>query len=224
MDIFKSFSLKNKIAITVFFASFIAYMATLQYRPYPFSYVVKIIPILSLALFALINIEHKKRIFIVAALLFSAVGDVILAMDGSGLFIYGLGSFAIAHCLYIVTFFEHPEWNRGKSFFIYLFIFYGLSVAYIFIPRLGNMIIPVLVYMILITFMGISAAAGRKNHYIIIAGAVLFMISDSLIAVNMFLVKIPHSSYWIMATYFPAQFLITLGTYINHKSSSAARL
>jgi uncharacterized membrane protein YhhN len=45
----------------------------------------------------------------------------------------------------------------------------------------------------------------------VFGGAILFMISDSLIAINKFLEPLPQSGFWIMTTYIGAQFLIVRG-------------
>lgn len=190
----------------------ILYIATLKLRPYPFSYLVKIIPIVSLIFIAYFNIPGKKGKIIIGALIFSAIGDIILALNGTDYFVYGLSSFALAHCLYIWSFARSPVIIGKRSIFVILFISYGITMAYILIPELGKMLIPVLVYLIIIISMGVSAAIGKNNNYLVVIGAFAFMVSDSLIALNMFHTKIPFSSFWIMITYFPAQFLITYGT------------
>lgn len=195
-----------------FFVSMIIYIAALKLRPYPFSYLVKIIPIICLILIAYFNIPGKKGHLIMGALLFSAIGDIILALNGTEYFVYGLSSFALAHCLYIWTFAGSPVIIGKRSIFVLLFIIYGITMAYILIPELGRMLIPVLVYLIIIISMGVSAAIGSNNNYLVVIGAFIFMVSDSIIALNMFHSKIPFSSFFIMVTYFPAQFLITYGS------------
>jgi len=60
--------------------------------------------------------------------------------------------------------------------------------------------------------MGVSTCLGFYTNGIIIAGAVLFIISDALIAYPMFVAPITHSSFWVMFTYYAAQALLTYGT------------
>jgi len=48
-------------------------------------------------------------------------------------------------------------------------------------------------------------------------GAILFMLSDSVIAVNKFVLEIPLSGLWIMTTYTLAQWLITVGGILKDK-------
>jgi uncharacterized membrane protein YhhN len=214
------FSALNRIILIVFTLFFVIFISTLQYRPYPFNHVIKIVPILSLALLVLINVSGIRKIYIAAALIFSSVGDVLLAMSGGGYFIYGLSTFAVAHCFYITAFLTGKEQLKKQHiFYIVLLLFYSISVACILFPGLGNMTIPVLVYLLLITTMGITSVTAGKNYAIFITGASLFIISDSIIAVNSFLTKVQNSSFWIMITYYPAQLLITLGACLTSRES-----
>lgn len=79
------------------------------------------------------------------------------------------------------------------------------------LPGLGEMTFPVLIYLAVILVMGVSACAAGTNHGLIIAGAALFIVSDSLIAINKFLTPIPAASLFIMTTYYAGQFLICRG-------------
>jgi uncharacterized membrane protein YhhN len=202
----------NRFLYLIFFISFLAYISTLQYRPYPFSYLVKIIPILALSQIAFRNINASKSKWILAGLLFSAVGDVFLSISGKAYFLYGLGAFAIAHTMYISAFLKPAEFFRLRLFFSIPFILYGAIIAYFLLPNVGSKLIPVSIYFCLLLFMCLSTIAGRNNHYFVIAGAFLFLLSDSFIAINTYIVKMPNSSFWIMLTYYPAQFLLTYGS------------
>jgi alkenylglycerophosphocholine hydrolase len=202
----------GKIIYLIFFIFFLSYISTLQYRPYPFSYIVKVIPILSLSLISLLNIPGKRGKFLFAGLMFSAIGDFFLALEGNRYFIFGLGAFAFAHIMYILALFKNIILKRKRSVFSLIFIIYGFFIEYLLFPNLGRMMIPATVYLSLLMFVGISSVIGKDNNILIISGAMLFMISDSIVAVNTFMTKIPHSSFWIMVTYFPAQFLIIYGS------------
>ena len=69
--------------------------------------------------------------------------------------------------------------------------------------------------MLVIVVMGVLAALSCVNHWFVVVGACLFIASDSIIAINRFLVSVPNSSLLIMSTYYPAQLLITAGTLRN---------
>ena len=202
----------NLLLYIVFLISFVWFISTLNLRPYPFSYIAKIIPIIAILGLAYNNISGKKKSLITTALIFSAIGDIILDLNGKGFFIFGLTSFAIAHCFYIAAFFTKPQLLKIQLAFGALFIFYGITAAIILIPYLDKMFIPVIIYLITITSMAVSVSLG-KNNYLAILGAFLFVLSDSVIAFNMFYIKIPHSSFWILSSYYPAQLLLTYGSY-----------
>jgi uncharacterized membrane protein YhhN len=74
----------------------------------------------------------------------------------------------------------------------------------------------VLVYALVITLMALSALFryGRttiKSFALVFGGSVLFMMSDSILAVNKFIEPVRHADFWIMLTYIGAQFLIVSG-------------
>lgn len=209
----KALAKTNKLLYSIFLISFIGYLSTLQYRPYPLSHLVKIIPIISLLFFAFINIPGSRGKLIVSGLFFSAIGDVFLSISGKGFFIYGLAAFGLAHIMYIFALSKLPEWKRKRMIFSMVFVLYGLFIGFWLFPNIidNGRFIPVVIYFFLLMSVGISAVLGRNNHFLIIPGAFLFMISDSVIAVNIFITKVPNSSFWIMLTYYPAQFLITYG-------------
>ena len=80
------------------------------------------------------------------------------------------------------------------------------------------MMIPVGVYTSVITVMGISAAirpnsVGKESYALVLSGAVIFMLSDSTIALNKFIYngELPYARVVIMVTYLLAQYLIVQG-------------
>lgn len=213
MDVFKlNKQLTEKVLLVIFTFFAFAYTATLQCRPYFGSYVIKAIPIISLAVFSLIAIPKPKGIFVFNALLFSALGDILLAFEGNNYFIYGLGAFGLAHIMYINAFLSNGLVWKKRSYFLLFFIAYGLTIEFILFPNLGKMLIYATIYLILLMSLGISSVLSRDRDYLVISGAVLFIISDSIIAFNTFYIHVPYSSLWIMATYYPAQLLITMGS------------
>jgi uncharacterized membrane protein YhhN len=122
--------------------------------------------------------------------------------------------------MYISAFLKNIVLKRRRSILALFFVIYGLVIWYLLLPNLGSRFIPATIYLILLAFSGISSVIGKDNYFVIIPGTMLFMISDSIIAVNTFLTKIPHSSFWIMLTYFPAQFLIVFGSSIRKPNNN----
>jgi uncharacterized membrane protein YhhN len=83
-------------------------------------------------------------------------------------------------------------------------------------PGLGGMLLPVLAYMVVLLSMGIWAhkrrgATTAVSFTLVSAGAMLFVISDGLIAINKFAFEIPAERILVMSTYIAAQYLIVQG-------------
>lgn len=158
----------------------------------------------------------------VVALLFSLGGDVLLLFTNhnNNFFIFGLISFLIAHIAYIVLFSKQRNqklavWKPFTTILIYAIGFFLLLKN-----SLADMLLPVAVYMLVITLMAVFAFTRKgnvlKSSFIwVFSGALFFMLSDSLIALNKFYTQIPNSAIWIMSTYALAQFLIVMGVLKN---------
>jgi uncharacterized membrane protein YhhN len=127
-------------------------------------------------------------------------------------------AFLIAHIFYIL-FYENVIRKDGirKNYWWFLpVIIYYIALIYILSPNLGDMKLPVRIYGIVISYMLIQAlqTGGIKDHgaaTLMIAGAFLFITSDSILAINKFYESFKYAGIAIMLTYGIAQFLITLG-------------
>jgi uncharacterized membrane protein YhhN len=78
----------------------------------------------------------------------------------------------------------------------------------------SGLLIPVIVYLFTISIMAICASERKANpesYRIVLIGAVLFMISDSLIAIDKFALSILYPTLLIMGTYVFAQYCIAVG-------------
>ena len=81
----------------LFILSALTFILVTSFEPFPFSGVIKIIPIITLIAFSATQAKSViPRLFIVG-LLFSMMGDYILDLEGQGWFLIGLGAFFIAH-------------------------------------------------------------------------------------------------------------------------------
>jgi uncharacterized membrane protein YhhN len=180
-----------------------------------------ILPILMLIVTFSENFPTKK--ILLTALIFSWIGDIVLlfASKGELYFIFGLVSFLVSHLVYIVLFNKQQttrENDNKVQFWIGVLLIIGYFTFMIFtlFPKLGPLKIPVLVYAIVITTMLFFAFKGSlkwsipANKYIFI-GAIVFVSSDSVLAFNKFYTPIEHASFYIMATYCLAQYLIVKG-------------
>jgi uncharacterized membrane protein YhhN len=169
------------------------------------------------------------RKIMVVALLFSWFGDVVLMFSEKAelYFIVGLLLFLISHVFYIELFFKFwRDKNALKSIFFWLcsalVLYYLKTMLELLLPTLGELKIPVIVYAATISVMLIMAfkvffSIKNSSRYLILLGAVSFVVSDSLLAINKFHEPLPYASLLIMATYLLAQFCITLGVLGSHQ-------
>lgn len=174
------------------------------------------------------NFVSALKKWIILALLFSWTGDVLLMFETghSNFFIFGLVAFLIAHVFYIL-FFESilRIENLKKNYWLFIpVLIYYVWLIYLLSPHLGEMKLPVRVYGVVISYMLIQALQvvkikNRKAALLMIGGAVLFIISDSLLAINKFYTQFEYAGIAIMTTYGIAQLLITLGA-IKYISSA----
>ncbi|XP_061395433.1 lysoplasmalogenase TMEM86A [Musca vetustissima] len=178
--------------------------------------ILKCAPIVSLMFFVLIkgfafNKQYKYSQLILIGLIFSCGGDVLLNID---LFPHGMGSFAVAQIFYISAFgFKPLNWKLG----IPIYILWGLSIGLVGSRLEGVLIVGLPIYGFLLLTMcyrSLARAVHHKTPIYILCGicSVLFVMSDAMIAIDMFLITIPHARLWIMITYYAAQFGIALST------------
>ncbi|MFN8275896.1 MAG: lysoplasmalogenase [Chitinophagales bacterium] len=163
---------------------------------------------------------------LIAAFFFSWVGDVALMFvdRNPNFFLLGLVGFLITHLLYAVAF-SRVAWPDKKALLpakwwllIPLLIYFAGLISVIFPPVPADMKIPVAVYATVIAVMVVFAMNryGRvndKSFALVFGGGLLFMFSDSLIALNKFVYN-DHlflSGVWIMVLYCAAQYLIGKG-------------
>ena len=201
----------HKLYLVLFFIFAIAYIATIPVQPYAGSFIVKAVPVLSLSALVLARVTGLKGKLLFAALLLSAAGDIMLALGAGQYFIIGLSLFLAAHFVYAVTFSREFKLRASRIPIAFLLAVYAVAIAVILTPYLGAMAIPVYVYIVVITAMGILAVFRASPSMLVVYGALFFIASDSMIAVNRYMTAIPAADYLIMGTYYLAQFLIAYG-------------
>ena len=157
-----------------------------------------------------------------SALALSSLGDFLLGvrrignLDEESLFLLGLGTFLIAHLIYIGLFRKFlilVWWKPGPArVWGVLAILVGLaSVLGILRHSLGSMFIPVVVYSLVLSGMGIGAMLADLGTPLAAFGALLFIASDAMIAIAKFRGPFPGNGQLIWITYYAAQVLILRG-------------
>lgn len=172
----------------------------------------------SLAIAAMLDrrIPRKTARFIICALIFHAAGDILLLFSGENYFIAGIGAFFIGHILYLVSLWGLLDGIKvgGKIGIIALTA--GLAVGLMLPYRISGFLqICAYIYgatlLSLVSFSLTGLIRGHRNAVLSLIGGVLFVISDSLIAVSAFhSLHLPFHDSLIMLTYLAAQFLIVI--------------
>ena len=161
--------------------------------------------IVVLGLYAL----SQRAILAGLGLLLSAVGDVLLELDG--LFVGGMAAFGLAHVCYtaaFITIIRRDGLNKSGWPIAVAIVAATIALAIWFAPGQAEMglTIPATAYSIIISIMAISAVMS-KAPLLAKLGAIIFMLSDSLIAIGMFAKQpVPLGSVWI--TYAAAQIML----------------
>ncbi len=163
-------------------------------------------------------------------LVFSLFGDIFLMLPEEQ-FLPGLGSFLIAHLMYIIGLntFRHPVTVPSGLMIILVLLLFS-SLVWIFYRNMitgehRRYIIPVFAYMIVISTMLLSAVLTLINpewrplHAILVAsGAVLFFLSDTVIGWNKFITPINRRNLIVMSTYHLGQLGIIIGAVLQFSS------
>lgn len=159
--------------------------------------------------------------YVMGALLFSFLGDTFLMFTSysSHFFTLGLTTFVLAHLVYIIINMNAVN-EQGKGFRLQWqdipFFLYGLIIFSVVKDDLGIMYFPALGYTVIICIMSLTARkrwkrTDNKSFWLVMIGALFFLCSDSLLAVNKFTAPLPQADLLIMSTYLIAQFLIIEG-------------
>jgi len=160
-----------------------------------------------------VGADPRYRTLIVVGLAASLAGDVFLMLPRDR-FVHGLGSFLLAHIVYGVAFARTPAGPGDAALLIGLLLIAGGIVRALW-AGLGRLRGPVLLYVAAI--IGMAWLAGVRwradavpGAALAAAGAICFVLSDALLALDRFRRRIRHGRAWVLGSYYLAQVLIAL--------------
>ncbi len=172
----------------------------------------------SVAILAGLGFGIDKRLG--AALTLSAVGDLMLGvrslggLDEEKLFLLGLGAFLLAHLTYIAMYLRYGMSRTQRPLRILgigiIVVVLG-SMLWSLWPALGPLRIPVLVYALVLSGMGVSAMLADLGNPMAAVGALLFISSDAMLAIGKFRGPFAGRDVLVWVTYYLAQLLIFSG-------------
>ncbi len=157
----------------------------------------------------------KPSFYFVLALFFSFLGDVFL-LDAKNYFVLGLASFLLTHVLYVSIIYKNLKDKSISKMpkFLVPFAFFFSIIVFLIYPNLGEMLIPVLVYGAIIALFGMMSLTNYVQNksslnLLLLFGAILFIVSDSFIALDKFYTRSVILQILVMTFYGISQYLIT---------------
>ncbi len=167
--------------------------------------------ILFLALCAAPQVSGAYQVAIGIGLLFSLAGDIFLMLPRDR-FVAGLVAFLLAHITYSIAFGSQVRWPAWSPWGIGV-VLYAALIYRLLQPKLGKLWPAVLIYLIAITVMAwlsivMFRQTGTTPALFAAVGALLFVISDSALALNRFRGRFWSADLLVLSTYYLAQWLI----------------
>jgi uncharacterized membrane protein YhhN len=215
----------NFILHLVIIPLFVVELISRLYNFHTLDYITKPLLLIWISLYFYLNTANIKRDkFIFKAFLFSWIGDLFLMVSHTNeLYFYaGIGGFFLAQLNYIKVFTGNIRSdNKGLVFnkpgWLIPFVLYLAAMLYLILGGMKGVMIPIImIYALSLISMSLFALnrkglVSQKSFSLVFVGSVLFVISDSMIAINKFCSEFPLSSFLVMLTYFSAQYLIMMG-------------
>lgn len=217
---------RTSILIHLLFAVIVVVELTGRYvDKIQLEYMVK--PLIMIWIAAYFLLYKQKKQFVVPVLIaffFSWVGDNFLMFSAANelFFFAGVGGFFLAQLTYIYTFATFGEVSvkglvRKNPLLILPFLVYVAGIYTLLFPGLEGLMKPIiLIYALSLVGMSLMALnrkgrVGQTSFRLVFIGSLLFLISDSMIALNKFYHEFAMAGFWIMISYIAAQYLIMRG-------------
>ena len=199
--------MKNVILTAIIIMSVI-YIFFIPPDPVGFKIFMKLIPMALIIVFAAMTpplVTQKYKRIIISGLFVCMIADGVIYW-----FMAGLITFFIGHLFYIIAFLSVSQ-KRVPLWTSILLIVYGIAMG-IWIAgsqfAVGESILGVAIIAYIAVILTMGWMAMRTRMKLAIIGALLFMISDSVLAIDRFVVDIPYRDAFVMMTYYAAQAFI----------------
>ncbi len=222
----KHFKMIKKIALFAFILISVLDITGIIFNIESLLYVFKPFIMLSLLFLYTRSVSDINKWY-TTGLIFSFFGDVFLMYSGQFPFKIGLVSFLIAHILFIKIVMHRIKNVSFLNILISVIPFAAFLSLFIFTLKdsLNELLVPVIIYGFTISMFGVVSlinyleTKSNKSLWILI-GALFFMISDSLLAINKFYLPKEIFGVLIMSTYIIAQYLIYRSLILETEKSS----
>ncbi len=186
------------------------------HQRYPSFYLFK--PLTTLLLIALawaLLPMGAPRLPMLAALLLCLAGDIALLWHGKRAFIAGLLAFLLGHLLFVWALVQHPSFQTPPLAWGLICLPAAGYVAYL-APRCGRLLPAVVLYVCAILAMVLAAAGVRgspalSGSGLVLTGALLFLLSDGILAWRRFVQPSSLGQAATLATYYSGLWCLIAG-------------
>ena len=213
----------KKIALFVFLLVSILDIIGIIFKIDSLTFIFKPFILLALLFLYSQSVEFRNKWYAMA-LIFSFFGDVFLLYSGENVFKFGLGFFLIAHLLFITIVAKRI---KSVSFFngsisVILFSIVLFLLLFLLKDSLKDLFIPVLIYGVVICTFGVVSLLDflntkSKKSLLMFLGAIVFIVSDAILAINKFYNAALALQVAVMVTYISAQYLIYSSMILDKK-------
>ena len=162
----------------------------LLHEPGEANYALAVLKTSSIGLLAVVAFLHRSRLLGIA-LTFGALGDFLLALDTRFSFMLGASSFLIGHLFYIALFLRagigaaalrQPARLGAMAATVAL----SVVMSLLLIPGDATLGQPLMIYSAVLTLMTLASFTLPASRWLVMTGAVLFLISDGFVAASAF--------------------------------------
>lgn len=219
--LFSNYKLIVLLLFSVFFSSI--YFKTLDKTTIKYGWVYKGLSILFLIIFCMFAFNLSMIKWILISLGFSLLGDIFLGYNEEKYFIHGLGAFLCAHLcssLFFLTHFNRISLENIVILSSLSCIFFIACGFYKYLySSLKNFRVPVGIYIFAITTMSFTAMLSIYSSILLLSGVLLFILSDSLLAIQKFKSNFRLANQFIWVSYYLAQIAIIFSIYFSENKN-----
>ncbi len=186
---------------------------------------IKALTAVLLAVAALTHPIARERRWLIAALLFSAAGDFLLAMPWwKPSFVLGLAAFLVAHLCFLAALIPLVSRSGARLAAAAVTVLACVALLVWFWPRLltEGMAVPVTLYIAVLGAMVCAALLARLPTPWTALGAVCFAVSDAMIGIGKFVLDSEALAVPIWWAYATSLLLITAGFFFGRASVPSA--
>jgi uncharacterized membrane protein YhhN len=165
-------------------------------------------------------LRHRFGQVIFTGLVLSFAGDMFLINTSEESFLFGLGSFLLAHIAYITAFIGHGQSRKWVLLSAVPVIAIAVATLAWLAPHLpADLAMPVRLYTAVISLMVVSAfgARGAGAPSLVLAGALMFFVSDLSVAAQRIVVAEFPTFVWGLPLYYGGQISLAIGASVRRK-------